>query len=242
MFRLIICAGLFVGLAGCSPNMAVKPVQFGETKGVVSGANLRLVTERRRSAYPSVVCSEPSPDYAVAFGSNRTLKITPPVGSSHSPVEVGSVTSEFVLEGEGRAEAVLALRDGLYTACQSYANGIIGKDAYAIILSQHGNLLLGLVGKAGAGAVPASGPNAAMSAMTVACISGHDGSRPGSTSNSLLTHQFCSKVLRAALARSGPSVGVTVNPTKKDDPVKAKPGGKSPDKGADGEKKGEAAR
>lgn len=236
--------GVVFCLAGCSPNMGVKPVQFGETKGVVSGANLRLVTERRKSAYPNVVCSEPSPDYAVAFGSNRTLKVTPPADALRSSVDIKSETTEYVLEGEGRAEAVLALRDGLYTACQSYANGIIGKDAYAIILSQYGNLLLGLVGKTGVGTVPATGPQAAMSAMTVACISGHDATRSGSSSgvssNSLLTHQFCSQLLRTVLARSS-KPAVTINPPRTNTPGSSTSSGGSPATGAGGEKKGGAA-
>ena len=39
----------------------------------------------------------------------------------------------------------MALRDGLYAACQAYANGVLGQDAYSLILSQYGNLLVRLV-------------------------------------------------------------------------------------------------
>lgn len=237
MFKNMMCMALVLVLAGCSPNMDVKPVQFGESRGIVSGANLRLVTERTPSVNPKVVCSEPSPDYAVAFGSNRKFEITPPSADAGSKVSANAVTSEYVLEGEGRAEAVLALRDGLYTACQSYANGIIGKDAYAIILSQYGNLLLGLVGKEGASAVQASGPQAAFSAMTVACISGHDRTRPGYSSNSLLTHQFCSEILRTAVKRSAaPARVVTIKP-KPETPGKTGSSGGSGAEGASGENK-----
>lgn len=237
MFKIIITMFVGAGLAGCSPNMDVKPVRFGESKGIVSGGNLRLVTERTRSSPQRIVCSEPSPDYAVAFGSTRAVKLTAPEGATRRNVEAGAITSEYVLEGEGRAEAVLALRDGLYTACQSYANGIIGKDAYAIILSQYGNLLLGLVGRAGASVAQASGPHAAFSAMTVACISGHDRTRPGSASNSLLTYQFCSKILGEAMERSKkpPIVSnVTVVPDRS--PPKGGSGGNL-EKGAAGENK-----
>ncbi len=54
--------------------------------------------------------------------------------------------SEQITALEGRNAGVLALRDGLYTACQAYVNGVIGHDAYALILSQYGNLLVALAG------------------------------------------------------------------------------------------------
>ena len=45
----------------------------------------------------------------------------------------------------GRTAGVVALRDGLYAACQAYANGVLGQDAYSVILSQYGTLLVRLV-------------------------------------------------------------------------------------------------
>jgi hypothetical protein len=55
-------------------------------------------------------------------------------------------SSETIALLTGRTAGVLALRDGLYYACQAYANGMIGKAAYALILSQYGKLLTNLVG------------------------------------------------------------------------------------------------
>lgn len=204
MFKSFTVFVLMVVLAGCSPNMDVKKVDFGESTGVYSGGNLRLVTERPRGyGYPKVVCTEPSPDYAVAFDRTRQLTITPPPTASASKVEVNASTVEAVTAGGGREAAVLALRDGLYTACQSYANGVIGQDAYAIILSQYGNLLVALVGsESAAKTIQVSGPQAALSAMTVACISSHDATRAKYDSNSMLTPKFCGEVLGTVLAAS----------------------------------------
>jgi hypothetical protein len=201
-----------VSLAGCSPNMDVKPVTFGQSTGIVSGANLRLVTERAKLANPKVVCTEPSPDYAIAFDRTRKLVITPPADAGSSKIDIDASTVEDVTPGAGREAGVLALRDGLYTACQSYANGVIGQDAYAIILSQYGNLLVALVGKDSAAAkVQPSGAQSAFAALLVACISSHDGSRSTHGGNVLLTPQFCSQVLNKALnanlAASGAAVG-----------------------------------
>ena len=199
----MMCVAVVSGLVGCSPNMDVKPVQFGESQGIVSGANLRLVTERSRGAgYPRVVCTEPSPDYAVAFDRTRQLTIAPPAQSGASRVEVNASTVEDITTGTGREAAVLALRDGLYTACQSYANGVIGQDAYAIILSQYGNLLVALVGKDGAaGRAPPTPAQTAFSALVVACISSHDQSRSHYGDNVLLNPLFCSRVLHRAASR-----------------------------------------
>jgi hypothetical protein len=41
----------------------------------------------------------------------------------------------------GRSTALLGLRDGLFRACEAYANGVIGADAYALVLSRYGQLM-----------------------------------------------------------------------------------------------------
>jgi hypothetical protein len=60
----------------------------------------------------------------------------------------------------GRA-GVVALGDGLYAACQAYANGVLGQDAYSVILSQYGTLLVRLV--SASSALDPGGPAAAPS-------------------------------------------------------------------------------
>lgn len=70
------------------------------------------------------------------------------------------------------------------------------------ILSQYGNLLVALVGNDQAAAnVQVSGPQAAISAMTVACISGYDRSRDDSQGNVLLTQAFCRDLLNRVMVR-----------------------------------------
>ncbi|RWX79111.1 hypothetical protein EPK99_11130 [Neorhizobium lilium] len=206
MFKHLLTALLALGLAGCtSPNADVKSVQFGQSVGIVSGANLRLVTERSRGVgYPKVVCTEPSPDYAAAFNNTRKVTVVAPSDAGERKFEGDLSSAETLTAGAGREAAVLALRDGLYTACQSYANGVIGQDAYAIILSQYGNLLVALVGKSGAAdKTPAKPGEGAFAALVVACISSHDQSRSRYGQNAMLNPVFCSRVLQRALARAG---------------------------------------
>jgi hypothetical protein len=221
--------------AACSSaNQRVAHARVGTTEALVTTGNLRLVTERGRAGFPRVLCTEPSPDYAIAFGS--TTRAAAALNGGAPPAEVtaaaatgaaaaappGSaaggferVTTEDVEEGAGRAAAVLALRDGLYAACQSYANGVLGYDAYAMILSQYGHLLVALVGggrtEADEGksvsftAAAIDGRRATLSTLLVACVSGNDETRqvPYPTrKNPLLTPEFCRKVMSGALAQA----------------------------------------
>jgi hypothetical protein len=78
----------------------------------------------------------------------------------------------------GRTAGVVAL--GLYSACQAYANQLIGKDAYALILSQYGNLLVALAaGGGGAAASAGSTPSTTPPGVAVAVSAG----APPSASN-----------------------------------------------------------
>lgn len=182
--------------AGCSsPNMTVSQQQFGDAAVMVAPGNLRLVTQRNRDGFPPVVCTEPSPDYAVAFGSkgSLTVKATPPAGTAVD-ANGSFERSETTASGAGREAAVLALRDGLYAACQAYTNGVIGHDAYSLVLSQYGTLLAAIVHapKDGASGTYA---NDGLAALMTACVSAHDSTRLPASRNALLDLGFCRRVL-----------------------------------------------
>lgn len=194
-------------LAGCtSPNGGTRNIGFGRTAGLSTTGSIRVITERERDG--RVVCTEPSPDYAVAFNADRSLTVTVPVSETQQQkVEGKSNTTETIhVPGQERSQAVMALRDGLYAACQSYANGVIGHDAYAMILSQYGALLVALVstdtGRAAAAGAGVASRNATLSALAVACVSSHDHTRGLTPSNDLLTARFCYDVFRAALNKA----------------------------------------
>jgi len=84
--------------------------------------------------------------------------------------------SEVVTALLGRSAGVVALRDGLYSACQAYANGIIGRDAYGLIISQYGTLIAQVAGAAATD--PAVLQQQAVQALLVACITDADPSVP----------------------------------------------------------------
>jgi len=171
----LLLAVLFLG--GCTdPNKSPSAFKFGDSNTLVMGPALRMVTERPREipgtgiSLPTI-CSEPSPDVAIAFGQQLAAQgnFSEP-GAPTVSGNVSAATTETATALVGRTAGVLALRDGLYAACQSYVNGVIGHDAYALILSQYGNLLVALAGTGQSSAPTVSPQDAAITAMLVACI------------------------------------------------------------------------
>jgi hypothetical protein len=206
-----ICA-LGAGIAGCAdPNTRPTHIEFGSNTDTLStGPALRLITERNRwledGQWLPTMCSEPSPDVAVAFGTSIAAQgaLTRPGGETGS-ASASVATTETATALAGRTAGVLALRDGLYAACQSYANGVLGHDAYAIILSQYGSLLIALAGNQTAGTtITYTARESAIAAMLVACISEHDPTRirpfrPDGRpdTNPLLSLSSCRRLLNA---------------------------------------------
>jgi hypothetical protein len=200
-------------LGGCAvfadPNAWPQKFKYGDSATMASGAGIRFVNERERemtgreeSPLPTM-CTEPSPDVAVAFGTSLAAQAS--INNEGSGSGSAS-TSEAALALAGRTASVLALRDGLYATCQAYTNGALGQSAYALGLSQYGNLLVALtahdagssggtsvvIGASGTGgsattSAQTSPPNPALftpsdsaaAALMVACISEYDPTRLG---------------------------------------------------------------
>lgn len=181
--RIVLAASGVALLGACAdPNQSPIEFQLGQTKSLVMGGNVRMVTERERyvpgiGALPAL-CTEPSPDVAIAFG--RSIALTAKVTQAEAAAGEGGLNAESTQVATalaGRTAGVLALRDGLYAACQAYANGVIGQNAYAVILSQYGNLLVALAGT-GQQAGPSFTPNdARIATLLVSCISEYDPTR-----------------------------------------------------------------
>ena len=102
-------------------------------------ADVRVITQRNRKNSPNpIVCTEPSPDVAKAL--SAAAQLSGSVANKGS-VAAGGASAEAVAALAGRSTALLGLRDGLYRACEAYANGAIGADAYALVLSRYGQLM-----------------------------------------------------------------------------------------------------
>lgn len=222
MHHVVCLAAVAALVAGCdTPNTRFAQLEFGDAKALAAGGNLRLITERTRFVpngtddrlgHQKVICTEPSPDYLVTFDRSATGKAQGNFVANGTATFEGSVTSNEVAgsNGAGRTQGVLALRDGLYAACQAYANGVIGQDAYSAVLSQYGILIAAVtagptaVATTTSGAITNQGPAfvpaaSAFSAVLVACLSGYDPtrlSRPGG--NAVLDLATCRQIVRRA--------------------------------------------
>jgi hypothetical protein len=85
-----------------------------------------------------VVCTEPSPDVAKALSTASQLSGK---AASGPEVAVNFASAEAAAELAGRTTALLGLRDGLFKACEAYANGAIGDLAYLLVLNRYGQLM-----------------------------------------------------------------------------------------------------
>ena len=141
---------LATALGGCAifadPNAWPQKFKYGDSANLASGANVRYVNDRLRDMPGregplATMCTEPAPDVAIAFGTSLGASASI---SGQGSGGFGASTQEAALQLAGRTAGVLALRDGLYATCQAYANGALGQSAYALGLSQYGNLLVAL--------------------------------------------------------------------------------------------------
>lgn len=114
-----------------------------DTEGVIATtADVRLVTRRRRPNTNEIVtCTEPSPDVAKALSTVGQLTAKGGKGPATGELDGSLSSAEAVAELAGRSTALLALRDGLFRTCEAYANGVLGADAYALVLARYGQLM-----------------------------------------------------------------------------------------------------
>ncbi len=192
LFYLCCLCFLITGCAAFHDESKPIPVADGAADVLLPAGNYHLMSFRRLpSATEPIVCLEPSPDWATSLGT--TIKVTAQgsaPGGTTAKLGAQSQTTEAITSMLGRTAGVVALRDGLYSACQAYANGVIGKDAYALIISQYGNLLIMLVSGSATGQVlPGTDPKSTsdlavammrqqmLQAMLVACITDQDPTR-----------------------------------------------------------------
>ncbi len=113
------------------------------TPTAYTSAEVRIIEQRAHPTIPGrdVVCTEPTPDVAEALSTAAQLQGNGSSGPGNAGIGVAFASQEALAELAGRSTALLGLRDGLFRACEAYANGAIGDAAYALILSRYGQLM-----------------------------------------------------------------------------------------------------
>jgi len=170
---IILCAVtavLMPLLIGCANNNEggtfYVSKRIGPTDALVTSPDVRLVMstpsgtgeggkplERRR-----ILCAEPSPDVVKAvqnsFGFGGSLGIAIPAQASGAvALSIAKARAEAAAQLGERLATIQLLRDGLYRACEAYANGAINKIGYAVLLSRYDDTMVTmLLGELAAGA------------------------------------------------------------------------------------------
>jgi hypothetical protein len=151
-------------LAGCSifegdSQRAHDQTLSFNTPAAFTTADARIITQRQHPILNNrVVCTEPSPDVTKAVSTALQGNAQGGNGAVTAGLGFSGGSAEAAAELAGRSTALLGLRDGLFRACEAYANGVIGADAYSLVLSRYGQLMATLflgqdiTGAAGTGA------------------------------------------------------------------------------------------
>jgi hypothetical protein len=154
-------------LAGCSTFWTstvsrTKPIRDGEV--LVTTADLRAVTRTTREGR-TITCAEPSPDVAKIASASLDSSVAASASSVGNVANPEIAAALAMSRAEGLAQlgqrlaTIQLLRDGLYRACEGYANGAINERIYATILSRYDDvmvtMLLGEFAAAKPSALPA---------------------------------------------------------------------------------------
>lgn len=150
-------ASLVLLLAGCTSTGVTFHLTtgLGETDTLSTTGDLRLVTstpvefllDEGRVKPKRIVCAEPSPDVVKAvqasFAVGGSLGIDVPAQmAGQVAVSIARVRAEAAAQLGERLATIQLLRDGLYRACEAYANGAISETAYAVMLSRYDDTMI----------------------------------------------------------------------------------------------------
>ena len=141
-----------------STVLSEKPLGTSGT-ALLTSADVRLVasTTPRPDSQPGrvrptqITCIEPSPDIAKAvhesfnFGGSLGLGGLPSGVSADLALAFAKARAESVAQMTERLATIQLLRDGLYRACEAYANGAISDTTYAVLLSRYDDTMVTLL-------------------------------------------------------------------------------------------------
>jgi len=158
-----LAASLLFAVTGCTTS-EFYTTHIGTTPALVTTADVRVIIERPgRNGIGTVICTEASPDVAKALSAAQSLSGAGGADGTSGSATLTSSTAEALSQLSGRVPGIVALRDSMFAACSAYANGVLGADAYAMILSRYGELLTTLILADAASSGPRPVPPAAAS-------------------------------------------------------------------------------
>lgn len=155
-FRFAVLLVSVLVLGGCE-SIALRESIFRTTSfdsgiSVLTDAKQRVVinlpadVEDGQNKPTRIVCAEPSPDVAQALSEALTVAASVEVkGQGGGSVSFGKSVAESVAQLGERLGTIQLLRDGLYRACEAYANGAISDITYAVLLSRFDDTMVSML-------------------------------------------------------------------------------------------------
>lgn len=159
MRRVLGLSCVLIGLAGCGDR------NFGFVRTSTTEADERVIVASSPQQAPvngrpvvpnQIFCAEPSPDVAKAVSTASQAAASLEATATQPQSGTAVAAAGTVAAGRSRAEAlaqlaerlatIQLLRDGLYRACEAFANGAVGPISYALMLSRYGDTMVTLLG------------------------------------------------------------------------------------------------
>jgi len=113
--------------------------------------------------YRKVVCTEPSPDIAVALAAEGKASVSAKTTKKvEVDVEAGGKSTETITDISTRTQTIQLLRDGLFRACEAHLNGLLSEKEYKSILNGYDDFVLALIAIDGINEAKASDKTAAI--------------------------------------------------------------------------------
>ncbi len=167
--------GVALILAGCSPaekSSIFRTADLGSGTTVITDAKQRVVINVPAKGGPGrntpsrIICAEPSPDVAQTVSDVISAALEVQIkGQGGGAASFGRSTADAVVQLGERLATIQLLRDGLYRACEAYANGAVSSTTYSMIVSRYDDTMVTLLmGELAAGAFGRAGAFAGMGA------------------------------------------------------------------------------
>ena len=161
----IVSSAMILAGCGANHNSIYRTTELESGKSIVVDAKQRLITSVEATGGPGlnrpkqIICAEPSPDVAQALSESISGALKVDVaGKGSGAASFSRSVSESVAQLGERLATVQLLRDGLYRACEAYANGAITGTVYSSIVSRYDDTMVTLLlGELAAGAYGRSG-------------------------------------------------------------------------------------
>jgi murein L,D-transpeptidase YcbB/YkuD len=152
IFTILIIANISL-LAACT-NSIKRPYAeshpLSKDAALLTTAEYRAIIRTERNG-KTITCTEPSPDVAKAISDSISTSVSALIKglpNGVSPQVAASFTNSAAASiaqlGE-RLATIQLLRDGLYRACEGYAQGALSETAYAVLLSRYDDTMVTLL-------------------------------------------------------------------------------------------------